>query len=274
MTVILPPVPRTPAARLRWAAADGWTIARRTLTHWGRRPGETAVALLFPVLMVLMFGYLLGGGILIPGGGNYREFLLPGMFAMTMLFGIETTFAAVATDAARGVTDRFRSMPMAPSAVVTGRATADMLHSALGLAVVIGCGLAVGWRWRGDVADAALALALLLLLRLAFLWIGIYLGLLARGPESLAAVQLLVWPVGFLSNAFVPTGTMPGWLGTLAEWNPISATATAARHLFGNPGTGDSWVAEHAVALAVAWPALLIAIFFPLSVRRYRRLSR
>ncbi|MCC5575352.1 ABC transporter permease [Microtetraspora sp. AC03309] len=274
MTTAVPPIPRTPAARLRWALADGWTVTRRDLTHWRHRPGDVAVALLFPVLMVLMFGYLLGGGIAVPGGGDYREFLMPGMFAMTMLFGIETTFAAVATDAARGVTDRFRSLPMAPSAVVTGRATADMTHSALGLAVMIGCGLAVGWRSHGDAGDTLLAIALLLLLRLAFLWIGIYLGLLARGPESLAAVQILVWPVGFLSNAFVPTATMPAWLGTLAEWNPLSSTVTAVRALFGNPGTGDSWIAQHALPMAVAWPALLIAIFFPLSVRCYRRLDR
>jgi ABC-2 type transport system permease protein len=232
------------------------------------------VDLLFPVLTVLMFGYLFGGAMAVPGGADYREFLLPGMFALTMIFGVEATFAAVATDAARGVTDRFRSMPMAPSAVVVGRSAADMLNSALGLAVLVGCGLVVGWQWRNGLATALLAFGLLLLLRFALLWVGIYLGLLAKAPDALVAVQILVWPLGFLSNAFVAPGTMPGWLGTIAEWNPVSATAAAARELFGNPvWGGGSWAAEHALLLAVAWPVLLIAVFFPLALRQYRRLG-
>jgi len=261
--------------RLRWAVADGWTMTMRDLAHWARQPTQVVVGLLFPVLLVLMFGYLFGGGMVVPGGGDYREFLIPGMFAMTMLFGIEATFVSVTTDAARGVTDRFRSMPMAPSAVVVGRSGADMLNSALGLAVMIACGLAVGWGWRAGIGDAALAVALLLLLRFSLIWLGIYLGLATGSPEAVMALQILVWPLGFLSNAFVSPATMPGWLGTLAEWNPLSATAAAARQLFGNPGWGgDSWIAQHAVLMAAAWPLLLIAVLFPLSVRRYRRLSR
>jgi ABC-2 type transport system permease protein len=210
----------------------------------------------------------------VPGGGDYREFLLPGMFAMTVLFGVETTFAAVSTDAARGVTDRFRSMPMAPSAVVVGRGVADLLNSAVGLAVMVGCGLAVGWRWHDGPGRAALAGALLLLLRFALLWVGVYLGLVAGGPEALVAVQILVWPLGFASNAFAAPADMPRWLGTLAEWNPLSATVAATRELFGNPGWGgESWAAQHAPAMAVGWPLLLVAVFLPLSVRRYRRLG-
>jgi ABC-2 type transport system permease protein len=260
--------------RLRWAVADAWTITLRDLFHWARQPTQVIVGLLFPVLIVAMFGYLLGGGMSVPGGGGYREFLMPGMFAMTMLFGIETTFASVATDAARGVTDRFRSLPMAPSAVVTGRAIADMLNSALGLAVMILCGLAVGWRWHHGTGPALLAVGLLMLVRFALLWVGIHLGLLARSPDALVAVQILVWPVGFLSNVFAAPATMPGWLGAIVEWNPLSATVTAVRRLFGNPGWGgDSWIAEHALVIAVGWPLLLLAIFLPLSVRRYQRLG-
>jgi ABC transporter DrrB family efflux protein len=222
-----------------------------------------------------MFGYLFGGGMTLPSGGSYREFLVPGMFAMNMLFAIEVTFASIVTDAARGVTDRFRSMPMAPSAVVVGRATADMLSSAVGLVVLIGCGLAVGWRWREGLASALLAFGLLLLLRFAVLWMGIYLGLVVNNPEALVAVQILVWPLAFLSNALSAPATMPDWLGAVAEWNPLSATAAATRELFGNPGWGgESWMAQHALLMAVVWPALLVAIFFPLSVRTYRRLDR
>lgn len=260
---------------LRWAAADGWTVTHRDLAHWRRQPAQVVVGLLFPVMLMLMMGYLFGGAMSVPGDGNYREFLLPGMFAMTMAFGIEATMVAVSTDVSRGVTDRFRSMPMAPSAVVVGRSLADMLHSAVGLAVMIGCGAAVGWRWHRGVALALAAVALLLLLRFALLWLGIYLGLLVRSPESVVAVQILIWPISFLSNVFVAPETMPSWLGAVSACNPLSATVAATRELFGNPGWGgDSWIAQHSVLLAVAWPVLLIAIFFPLSVRRYRRLSR
>ena len=276
MTITTPAAPRTPLGRLRWAVTDAWTITGRDLAHWARQPAPVIVGLLFPVLMVVMFGYLFGGAMTVPDGGDYREFPLPGMFGLTMLFGIEATMIAVTTDAARGVTDRFRSMPMAPSAVVAGRATADMLSSALGLAVLIGCGLVVGWRWDGGGDDALLAVGLLLLLRFAVVWVGVYLGLLAKSPEALMALQILVWPLGFLSNAFVATATMPGWLGTIAQWNPLSATVSAARQLFGNPGVGadGSWIAQHWLAMAIAWPLMLIAVFLPLSVRRYQRLRR
>ncbi len=276
MTVVAaPPVPRTLLERLRWAVVDAWTVTRRDLAHWARQPAVVVVGLLFPVMTVLMFGYLFGGAMSVPGGGDYREFLLPGMFALTMVFGIEATMVAVTSDAAKGVTDRFRSMPMAPSAVVAGRGIADMLSSTVGLAALIACGLAVGWRWHHGAGQALLGVGLLLLLRFALLWVGIYLGLLARSPEVVTAVQILVWPLGFLSNAFAAPATMPGWLGAVAAWNPLSATAAATRELFGNPGWGgEAWIAENALAMAVVWPLVLLAVFFPLSVRRFQRLSR
>jgi len=261
---------------------DSWTITRRDLLHWRQQPAPVLIGLLFPVMIVLIFGYLFGGALAVPdgaalsvpGGGGYREFLMPGMFAMTMLFGLETTFAAVATDAARGITDRFRSLPIAASAVLLGRALADLLTSVAGLVVLIGCGLAVGWSWHRGTGSALLAVALLLGLRFSLLWVGIYLGLVTRSPESVAVLQILVWPVGFLSNAFVAPQTMPAWLGVLAEGNPLSATVSASRQLFGNPGwAGDWWLAEHAIPLAVAWPVLITAVFLPLSVRAYRRLG-
>jgi ABC-2 type transport system permease protein len=276
MTIMTPAAPRTPLDRLRWAVIDAWTITGRDLAHWVRQPTPVVVGLLFPVLTLVMFGYLFGGAMSVPGGGDYREFLVPGLFALTMVFGVEATMVAVTTDAARGVTDRFRSMPMAPSAVVVGRSTADMLNSMLGLAVLIACGLVVGWRWRGSAGEALLAVGLLLLLRFALVWVGIYLGLLARSPEAVTAVQILVWPLGFLSSAFVATATMPGWLGTIAGWNPLSATVSATRDLFGNPGVGvdASWIAQHWLLMAIVWPLAIIAAFLPLSVRRYQRLSR
>ena len=275
MTAQTPPMPETATQRMRWSIQDAWTVTGRDLAHWARHPAPVVVGLLFPVLVVLMFGYLFGGAVSVPGGGDYREFLLPGMFALAMLFGVEATMVAVTTDAARGVTDRFRAMPMARSAVVAGRAAADMLNSTLGLAVLLACGLLVGWRWHDGPGQALAAVGLLLWLRFALVWVGIYLGLLARSPEAVAAVQILVWPLGFLSNAIAPTATMPGWLGTLAEWNPLSATASATRQLFGNPGWGgESFVDQHAIPLAVAWPLLILAVFVPLAVHRWQRLSR
>jgi ABC-2 type transport system permease protein len=260
--------------RLRWALADGWTITLRDLKHWAAQPWQIVFGLLFSVMLVLMFGYLFGGAIEVPGGGDYREFLMPGMFAMTMLFGLEATYTAVTTDADRGVTDRFRAMPMAGSAVVVGRATADMLNSVLTLVAMAACGLAVGWRWHEGIGPALAAFGLLLLLRFALLWLGIWLALVLRSPEALMALQILVWPLGFLSNVYVSPETMPGWLGAVAEWNPLSATVSAARELFGNPGWGgESWAAQHATLMAVVWPVALVCVFFPLSVRAYRRLS-
>nr|WP_296074252.1 ABC transporter permease [uncultured Actinoplanes sp.] len=250
-----------------WIASDSWTLTRRTLLHWRNQPAQLLLGLLFPVMVLLMFGYLFGGAMVVPGGGDYRDFLLPGMVTLTMAFGLETTFQAVSTDAGRGVTDRFRTMPIASGAVVTGRSLADMLNAAVGLLVLIACGLAIGWRWHDGLANAVLAAGLLLLLRFALLWLGIWLALTAGRPDTLMAVQILVWPLGFLSSIFTAPETMPGWLGAIARWNPLSATADATRDLFGNPGAGvELWP-------AVVWPLALLAVFVPLAVRRYRRLT-
>jgi ABC-type multidrug transport system permease subunit len=182
---------------------------------------------------------------------------------------------AIVADASRGITDRFRSLPMAGSAVVAGRGVADLLSAAVGLVVLMACGALIGWSWHEGAVRALGAVALLLWLRFAMIWLGLFLGLVAGKPEAVAAVQILVWPVGLLSNAFSDPGTMPGWLGTIAEWNPLSATAAAARELFGNPGwDGSSWAGTHAVELALAWPLVLTSVFLPLAVARYRALGR
>lgn len=274
---IAPALPRSFRSRLAWAVADAWVITGRDLAHWARQPGAViANTLLFPLMIVLMFGYLLGGAMTVPGGGDYRDFLMPGMFAMTMVFGIGATVTAVSADIARGVTDRFRAMPMATSAVIAGRAAADMLSSAAALAVLTGCGWLVGWQPHRGAARAVAALALLLLLRFAFVWIGIYLGLtFYSSPEAVTAVRTLEFPIGFLGNPFVAISTMPVWIAAIAQWNPLSSTVSAARQLFGDPtGAHSSWITDHAVLEAIAWPLLLIAVFFPLSLHRYRRLSR
>jgi ABC-2 type transport system permease protein len=272
MTTPAAPALSTP----RRAVTDALTMTRRGLAHWRRQPGQVAVQLVFPVMMLVMFAYFLGGGMAVEGGGDYEDYLVPGMLALTMAFGLEGTMVALTEDINKGVLDRFRTMPIAPSAVLTGRTLIDLLSSAAALLVMAGAGWAIGWRWHGTTAAEALAaFGLLLLLRFAVLWAGVWLGLVAGRPEMVQAVQILVWPFAFLSNAFTSPGTMPDWMGPIAEWNPMSATAAAVRELFGNPDWGGgSWPTDHAVALAAAWPVALLALFVPLALRRYAALGR
>ncbi|WP_306328127.1 ABC transporter permease [Streptomyces venezuelae] len=250
-----------------YVMSDCWTMTRRELAHWARQPVQVLVGLVFPVMMLLMFGYLVGGGRSVDG--DYVDFLVPGMLTLTMVFGLEGTMTAVTQDLNKGVIDRFRSMPMSDGAVLVGRAAADMLQSTVGLLVMVGVGYAIGWRAHGGLGSTLGALGLLLLLRFAMLWIGIFLALVAGRAELVQAVQILVWPVGFLSNAFASPDSMPGWLGTFVEWNPMSATATAVRELFGNPGgePGHVWA-------AVVWPLVLLGLFFPLAVSKFGRLGK
>ncbi|WP_205699072.1 ABC transporter permease [Conexibacter sp. SYSU D00693] len=262
---------------LRWAALDSWNIARRDVLRWVANPTRVLAELGFSACFVLLFGYVFGSGMTVPGGGDYLEFLMPGLFAQFTAFGVGATMQEIASDAERGITDRFRSLPISPVAVVAGRAMADMLNSIAGLAITIGVGLAVGWSWHGGTADALAALGLLLLLRFAFLWIGILLGLIAPSADAVNALWMLLFPITMLTSAFVAPELMPGWLGFLAEWNPLSSTITATRELFDNPGVpaeGGSWVVDHALALAVVWPVVLVAVFLPLAVWRFQRLSR
>lgn len=263
-----------PQAQPASVLTDAWVITQRDLRHWLREPWGVVIGWLFPVMSVLLFGGLFGGAISVPGA-DYFAFLVPGMFALTMLFGLESTMMAVTTDAEKGVTDRFRSLPMNAAAVVLGRCTADMLNSIVALLVMVITGLAVGWRWQNGVPNALMAFGLLLLLRFALLWVGIYIGLRARGPQAVTAVQILVWPIGFLSSVFVDPVSMPRALGAIATWNPLSITASATRELFGSPGYGgETWIAQHAIEMAVVLPLVMTAIFLPLSAMAYRNLSR
>lgn len=254
---------------------QSWVITLRDLKHWQREPWTPVFGIAFSVMLVLVFGYLIGGAIGLPGGGDYLPYLLPGIFALSMMFGIEATMSAIASDSKKGVTDRFRSLPISGAAVPLGRAGADLMNSAAELAVLMVGGLLIGWRATGSVGATVLAIALLLWLRFGMLALGVFLGLTFRGEGGVTAVQVLVWPLGFLSNVLVAPDSMPAWLGAVAQWNPISATAAACRELFGNPtGIVDGVLADHAVLLAVLWPAVLALVFVPLTARAYRRLSR
>ncbi|TDB83119.1 ABC transporter permease [Actinomadura sp. KC216] len=262
-------------ARLYWAAADCWTIVLRGLTHYVRQPSNIAWQLGFPIVSVLLFGYVFGSAMSVPGGGDYREFLMPGMFGMTMAMGFMNTAYAVVYDSSRGVTDRFRSMPMSPSAVVTGRGVGDLIGASLDLVVLGLTALAIGWRSSGGLLDTLAGFGLLLLLRFALIWIGVLLGLLVPNEEAAGSLFAIAFPFAMISSAFVAPSLMPDWLGTIAMWNPVSATVTACRELFGNPAAvGDTWIEQHAMLMSIVWPIVITAVFLPLAVRRYQNLSR
>lgn len=247
-------------------------LAGRTALHWRAQPAPFLVNLLFPTLVLVMMGGLLGGALAgdVP---DYVDYAVPGVLAVAMLFGLESTMLAVTTDAQRTITDRFRSLPIAGIAVPAGRCIADMGASVITLAVTAIAGIALGWRPEG-AGGIALSLALLLWLRFGLLWLGLWAGLRARSPEVVAAVQILVWPVSMLSSVFVDPTTMPRWLGTLAACNPLSLTTEAIRHLTGAGSLSDPlgtglWT----IVLALLAPAALVAVFAPLAVRAHRALG-
>lgn len=247
-------------------------LAGRIIGGWRWQKGAVILTWIFPVFVTLIFLGLFGGALKMPDGGSYSDFLMPGMLVVTMLFGLETTTLSAAADAAKGINDRFRSLPVSSTAIVLGRCLADMLGSSIGLAVMVVFGYAIGWRPDATIGAALLALGLLLMLRFALLWLGILIGYRARSVESVAYVQVLVWPVALLSSVFVDPATMPGWLGLVVELNPVSATAGAVRELLGTvtwPGQVVSGTA--ALALSVVWPLLITGISLPLAALSFRR---
>jgi ABC-2 type transport system permease protein len=272
----IPAPPARPRSRLRWALSDGLAVARRDLDHVRRAPAQLLGSLIFPVIMVMLFGYIFGSAISVPGGGNYRAYLMPGLFAMTTVTGVIVTGTAMTDDMAKGVMDRFRSMPMARSAVPFGQTAADLLVGIVSMTGMVICGLAVGWRAHHGIGATTAAFGLLLLLRYAVAWAGIALGLVVRKPETMDAMTPLVFPLTMLGNTFVPTSGMPAWLRVIAEWNPVSAAVAACRDLFGNPGAaaGTAWPLHHPVAATIAWSLLLLVVLVPLSTHLYRTSGR
>ncbi|MEU1238197.1 ABC transporter permease [Micromonospora aurantiaca (nom. illeg.)] len=272
-----PTVVSTPdrlTGHLRWTLTESFVMWHRNLISWVRVPIQMAYSLFWPVEMVVLFGFVFGGAMAVDGVDNYREYLMPGLFGQTMLFGIVTTLMTVANDSSKGVTDRLRSMPISRSSVVLGHCFTGMFHSFLELVSLILCGLAIGWRWHNGWESAVLAVLLLLLLRYSLIWVGIYIGL-RLSPEAAGSSFVVLFPVSLLANTFVSPEQMPTWLRVMSEWNPLSATIGASAELFGNPGrTGGSWAADHATLLAIVWPLVITAVFLPLAVRRWRNLSR
>jgi ABC transporter DrrB family efflux protein len=260
----------------RNAVRDGRIVAWRNLKRVPRIPELAIFAVLQSIMFVLLFAFVFGGAIPLPGGGSYREFLMPGLFAQTLGFAAVTTAVGIADDMSKGLIDRFRSLPMARSAVLSGRTLADVVYQAGILVVLMLSGLAVGWRVHTGVGHFVVAVALLIGFAFAMAWIGVLMGLLVPSVE--VAQQLgfvVILPLTFLSNAFVATQTMPGVLQPVAEWNPFSALTGASRQLFGNPNPFSSgFPGEHPIILSLLWIGLIIGIFGPLAVRRYRAIDR
>jgi ABC-2 type transport system permease protein len=275
-TIELPTPPQTRTGRLWWMLRDGWTITRREFGHVRRDPGQLIAAVIFPAIMVLLFGYVFGSAIKVPGGGGYREYLMPGLFAMSAIAGVMASALLISKDVAEGVMDRFRSMPMARSAVPFGRTAADLLGAAIGVAIMAVIALLVGWRAHHGMAATLAAFGLVLLLRYAVSWIGVWVGLSVT-PQTADSLVPLVFPVAMLSNSFVPTTGMPAWLRLLADWNPISALVAACRELFGNPtvlADHASLPLRHPVATTIGWSLLILLVFVPLSTRRHQAADR
>jgi len=271
------PVMKRPA--LGWLVHDGIVVTRRNLIQTLRVPESVFFSLVQPVIFVLMFAYVFGGAIPVgPGAGAdaYREYLVPGIFGQTVAFAAAASTVGLAEDMHKGIVDRFRSLPMAASAVLFGRTAADATRQVLVLFVLSLTGLVVGWRIHNGVAMALEAYLLLLLFAYTVSWVGSWVGLHMPNPET-ASTAGLIWlfPLTFLSNAFVPINGMPPVIKTIAEWNPVSSLVLACRELFGNP-TGivpEVWPLQHAEFYTLVSCLVVIAVFAPLAVRHYRRTS-
>jgi ABC-2 type transport system permease protein len=255
--------------------SDGFNIARRNVIKIRRAPETLVAVLVSPLLMVVMFNYIFGSSIEIPGV-SYDGYLISGAFAMILVFGSTFTGAGLADDMQKGIMNRFRSLPMSRSAVIVGRTVTDVIYNVLSLIVMALAGLALGWRIHGGVGDAVLAFLLLLAFAYAFSWIMAYVGMVAPSVEVVNnAATMVIFPLTFISNAFVPAENLVTPLRIIAEWNPISAVAQASRQLFGNlpanPGESLPWSLQHPVEYTLLWTVLIIAIFAPLSIRRFNR---
>ncbi|WP_242894995.1 ABC transporter permease [Actinomadura litoris] len=255
--------------------ADGWTIARRNTLKIRRSPDLIGSAIMFPIVFVLMFAYVFGSVIDVPGM-SYREFLLPGIFVQAVLMSAQITGYALTLDLRNGIFDRFRSLPMAPSAVLIGQTVSDLLMNLAGLTVMALMGLLVGWRVHTPPHEAALGFGLLLLFAYAFSWVTATVALALRTPESFNNTATTVsFPLMFISNAFLDSSELPTPLRVVAEWNPVSTFTAAARELFGNTSaamdTSGAWPMQHPVPASLLWIAAMLAVFVPLATRLYSR---
>lgn len=257
------------------AIGDGAVVAKRNLIKIKRVPDLLVFTTLSPIMFVLLFAYVFGSAIDIPGV-SYREFLMAGIFTQTAIFGATITGTGLAQDMQKGIIDRFRSLPMARSAVLIGRTTSDLVNNVIVVIVMAVTGLLVGWRIHSSPLEALAGFGVLLLFAYAMSWPMAVVGLAVRSPEVFNnASFIVIFPLTFIANTFVGTDNLPGPLRVMAEWNPVSAVTQASRELFGNTNPAfpppDAWPLQHPVAASLLWVVLILLIFVPLAIRQYRR---
>lgn len=267
-----------PGNALSQSFRDSMVVAKRNLIRMSRIPEMLIFGLIQPIMFVVLFTYVFGGSIQVGSSTStqaYREFLMAGIFAQTVTFATAGAGAGIADDMHKGLIDRFRSLPMARGAVLTGRTIADLVQTALTLVVLAVVALIVGWRAHENLGKVLAGFGLLLLLGYAFSWIGALIGLSVRTPEAATSGGLIwLFPLTFISNAFVDASHLPTFLRHIAEWNPFSATVQASRELFGNlpPGfnASDAWPMQHPILASLIWSVAIILVFRTLAVRKYR----
>ncbi|OLB78832.1 MAG: ABC transporter [Actinobacteria bacterium 13_2_20CM_2_71_6] len=257
------------------AVTDGWVVAKRNLTKIKRVPDLLIFSTIQPIMFVLLFAYVFGGAIKIDGV-NYREYLMAGIFTQTVAFGAGITAIGLAEDLQKGTIDRFRSLPMSRAAVLVGRTTSDLLNNLLVVIVMSICGLLVGWRIHTDPLRGLAGFALLFGFAYAMSWISATIGLSVKSVEvAQSAGFIWMFPLTFLSNAFVSTNSLTPWLQRVADWNPISSIVLALRDLWGNSATtlgrGSGFPSRHPMLLSVLWIVAILVVFLPLSISKYRR---
>ena len=261
--------------QLLYALADGSIVAKRNLIKIKRVPEVLVWTLMSPIMFVLLFAYIFGSAVEVPGI-NYREFLIAGIFAQTVIFGSTFTGAGLAEDMQKGIIDRFRSLPMSRSAVLLGRTVSDIVYNVLSIVMMSITGLLVGWRIHTSLLEAVGGFLLLLVFAYAFSWVMGYVGMLVPSVDVFNnASFMVIFPLTFIANTFVPTDNFPPVLRTIAHWNPISTVTQAARELFGNTSPAfpppDTWSMRNPVLYTLLWVVIILAIFVPLSVRQYKR---
>jgi len=266
---------------LSTAWSDSMTVAKRNLIKIMRVPELLVFTTLSPIMFILLFAYVFGGAIDQRGDGSvYREFLIAGIFAQTVVFGATITGAGLAEDVKSGIIDRFRTLPMSPTAVLAGRTFSDVVNNVIVLVVMSLTGLAVGWRIRTSVFDALIAFVLLLIFAFAISWIMAWVGLIVPSPEVVQQASFMViFPLTFIANTFAPIEGFPAPLKFFAEWNPVSTVTEACRNLFGNPNPNlapdpdPSWALQHPIVYTLIWSVVILMLFVPLATAQYRKAS-
>jgi ABC transporter DrrB family efflux protein len=267
--------PSPTSSRFSEWARDVVVLTRRNLLHVRREPLQLSDATVQPVLFTIMFVYIFGGSMVLPGGGGYKAFAIGGLVTMNVVTATMGTAVGLSTDLSSGVLNRFRTLPLSRSAILAGRTFSDLLSSVLCGLFVIGTGLMIGWRPGNGVTGVVAGLAVAVLFAYALSWMTACIGMVAGEPESAQALGLVIlFPVAFVSSCFAPTQGMPTWMRTFADWNPVSAVAGACRNLFGDPNPAalsNSFPAQHPVFVAVAWSIVIVAVCAPLASRLLRQ---